>query len=836
MFRSKAQSDTERFSKNDAIFHRLGVDLASHDEAPFINAATKLNGWMKNARAYYPEARPKIIELVETAGRTLATLSNLPPGVLYPPESFSSLLHPRRIVFNDLVNTLLDHVRKYESDGELNKRAILLTGLARKARDLETRSTEGPSEIHSIASSTSKESSPKLAENTELPQAVIQVPSPAPSTNSQVSAQVVIQTPFAMAQLNQNAQAQQTSSDPGRPSQPSPISIQGDGKSTVAATTKHIPIASNATTLPSTSLPSAPRPKKPSLMTTGRLSSSPAVSSPLSASFLPGTLNSSGPSPFPSSLASGSTVTQPRAGQSGSPPILPPSLMRDRSGSAQAQSSSSRSEVVPSPTNMMPPPILTPLSSIGKGKGRATSSGSASASPVLPTPPPSAALSSTQDAHSTTSSSPNPDQSISRPKKKPKLTNAKSALPAASRGYQPWELADLNWFQKQQKATSPSKPSDPQGVSPIITAQTSPANSDISRENEHVKVSPNTPTVSFSEQATTKRTTGDVLQLATNQNQDAEMQDVSDIHADSLRASSKGDAESSNAQMKLTPGSHEKAGSQPPPNQIEQDPAPSTATASKGSLEEPEAADMDQSIEMQIDVDQPREETTLPGSSDSEATAFVQRSPSEMSVSPSPRIQRNEMESVFNSGTTVLVSFNLGMTAGKETVFEFELTENQDSLLNDWKTRLQHVKSTQHVMCLSLACYAKDEVCGVSVEDEEKLKESLLSLTPKWPTNARLQAFIGTKRTFLAPPFLMTGEKFVDISKFVEDKNVTVRIEYQADYSDCLFALYCHPPTPSQLRELEEGRKKEKKWKSFLAEIKRPFTVEELFGDLMPRF
>lgn len=59
-------------------------------------------------------------------------------------------------------------------------------------------------------------------------------------------------------------------------------------------------------------------------------------------------------------------------------------------------------------------------------------------------------------------------------------------------------------------------------------------------------------------------------------------------------------------------------------------------------------------------------------------------------------------------------------------------------------------------MCLSLACYAKDDVCGVPTEDEEKLKESLLTLTPRWPTNARLQAFIGTMRTFLAPPMLVS--------------------------------------------------------------------------------
>ncbi len=85
-------------------------------------------------------------------------------------------------------------------------------------------------------------------------------------------------------------------------------------------------------------------------------------------------------------------------------------------------------------------------------------------------------------------------------------------------------------------------------------------------------------------------------------------------------------------------------------------------------------------------------------------------------------------------------------------------------------------------------------------------------------------------------PSQLTDEKFVDISSYVQDKNVTVRIEYHADYSDYLFALYCHPPTPSQLRDLDERREKEKKWHDFLFDIKKPFAYGELFGTLSPKF
>lgn len=63
MFKSVAQADATRRSKNEAIFNNFGLALASQDEDRFIAAATKLNGWMKNARAYYTEARPKVRNL-----------------------------------------------------------------------------------------------------------------------------------------------------------------------------------------------------------------------------------------------------------------------------------------------------------------------------------------------------------------------------------------------------------------------------------------------------------------------------------------------------------------------------------------------------------------------------------------------------------------------------------------------------------------------------------------------------------------------------------------------------------------------------------------------------
>ncbi len=60
MFNKAAKSDAEVRATNLKILENLGTGLASQEEALFLEAGKRLNGWMKNARAYYPEARPKV--------------------------------------------------------------------------------------------------------------------------------------------------------------------------------------------------------------------------------------------------------------------------------------------------------------------------------------------------------------------------------------------------------------------------------------------------------------------------------------------------------------------------------------------------------------------------------------------------------------------------------------------------------------------------------------------------------------------------------------------------------------------------------------------------------
>jgi len=139
-------------------------------------------------------------------------------------------------------------------------------------------------------------------------------------------------------------------------------------------------------------------------------------------------------------------------------------------------------------------------------------------------------------------------------------------------------------------------------------------------------------------------------------------------------------------------------------------------------------------------------------------------------------------------------------------------------------------------MCLSLACYRKDEalLTGLSSSDDpDAVKGTLLACRPSWPNHSRLQASVGSSTAFLAPPLETTEENFFDISSMVHGRSVLVKIDHQADMTGYVFVLYAHPPTPSQLRAMEERRANDKEWHDFLAQMSRPIEAAEISLDLI---
>ncbi|KAF8512255.1 hypothetical protein JB92DRAFT_2929258 [Gautieria morchelliformis] len=67
----------KRVSTNTKVFRDLDRKLSSNNQEAFIQAADKLTKWLASEKAYYPEARPQIVSLLEAAAYTLARLIGL---------------------------------------------------------------------------------------------------------------------------------------------------------------------------------------------------------------------------------------------------------------------------------------------------------------------------------------------------------------------------------------------------------------------------------------------------------------------------------------------------------------------------------------------------------------------------------------------------------------------------------------------------------------------------------------------------------------------------------------------------------------------------------------
>lgn len=75
-----------------------------------------------------------------------------------------------------------------------------------------------------------------------------------------------------------------------------------------------------------------------------------------------------------------------------------------------------------------------------------------------------------------------------------------------------------------------------------------------------------------------------------------------------------------------------------------------------------------------------------------------------------------------------------------------------------------------------------------------------------------------------------TDDNFVDLAPYVDGRNLSIDLEHGADLDNYVFALFAHPPTVAQLRDLQRRRMKDQEWKAALRSLCRPFTKEEING------
>ncbi|KAF9459356.1 hypothetical protein BDZ94DRAFT_1224881 [Collybia nuda] len=200
-------------------------------------------------------------------------------------------------------------------------------------------------------------------------------------------------------------------------------------------------------------------------------------------------------------------------------------------------------------------------------------------------------------------------------------------------------------------------------------------------------------------------------------------------------------------------------------------------------------------------------------------------------VNPTPelvaQIQWSEAQihsDVFGSEMRIL-AFQRGLQSESKVTIRFEIPQEQYPAIQLWSNRRQLDSTTylRQSLCLSLGCYSKDLSEGVnSLAD-------LSALPSHWPQAGELFMSIpynGKRNYFsLSPPFQVTLNGLVDVSKFLQPGSNFVELTQRSDMRDYVFILRAHYPTQSQLEEFTQRQKKNQDWQDWLHHVCRPLDV-----------
>ncbi|TDL20756.1 hypothetical protein BD410DRAFT_355588 [Rickenella mellea] len=94
-------SDKVVYERNEKMFEEFLRRMRSDDEAYFLDWVPKFKQWLGNPKAYYKAARPKIVEILETAGDTITRLNNSLP--FETQDGINPSIESRRMAFITLV-------------------------------------------------------------------------------------------------------------------------------------------------------------------------------------------------------------------------------------------------------------------------------------------------------------------------------------------------------------------------------------------------------------------------------------------------------------------------------------------------------------------------------------------------------------------------------------------------------------------------------------------------------------------------------------------------------------------------------------------------------------
>ncbi|KAJ7236720.1 hypothetical protein B0H12DRAFT_1139885 [Mycena haematopus] len=201
---------------------------------------------------------------------------------------------------------------------------------------------------------------------------------------------------------------------------------------------------------------------------------------------------------------------------------------------------------------------------------------------------------------------------------------------------------------------------------------------------------------------------------------------------------------------------------------------------------------------------------------------------------PLPNFQEVSFEDVPPSsrtgldGAAVIVQHR-GLASGSITI-KFTIKQNQMDAITKWNDRFKHSDDLRNSLCLSLLCFA---IPDLKKRLESSPSNDLRNLLPEfecsWPKNGGLNMdalWNGQRITFpMSPPFALPPNGLVDVSPFLVVGENTLCIIQTRDMSGYWLLLCAHHPTPSQLNAVARRRYKERNWSGWLESISQPLQL-----------
>ncbi|KIK78149.1 hypothetical protein PAXRUDRAFT_342208 [Paxillus rubicundulus Ve08.2h10] len=159
---------------------------------------------------------------------------------------------------------------------------------------------------------------------------------------------------------------------------------------------------------------------------------------------------------------------------------------------------------------------------------------------------------------------------------------------------------------------------------------------------------------------------------------------------------------------------------------------------------------------------------------------------------------------------------------------ELSLSDPLFSNISKWVNRKVEPHQAAQAVCISLACYRLQELLAVikSESSERSIDELTSRLSCSWPRSNCLSLHVkrNDKDTVisLGPPTFLTPEQCVDISAFMTSGSNTFRLTQRRDLSEYAFIFHAHRPTQAQLAELAAVKVSDERWKRFLEALCAP--------------